>query len=126
MCINCFKTGKHEERSDTYGFVSRELRRRVAIPKGVNPESVTSTLTPDGHLTIMAPKLILESGKCKLIRIYLIRVAIESNYLIETKLQERTSVSFLLLWHLLLDLLLISQPSNHPKLLKTVKNDSVV
>lgn len=83
MCINCFKTGKHEERSDTYGFVSREFRRRVAIPKGVNPESVTSTLTPDGHLTIMAPKLTLESGKCKLIRIYLIRVAIESNYLIE-------------------------------------------
>jgi HSP20 family molecular chaperone IbpA len=54
--------GKHEERTDQHGFVTREFRRRVAIPKGVNHESVTSTLTPDGHLTIMAPKMALESG----------------------------------------------------------------
>lgn len=59
---DCFRAGKHEERTDNHGYVSREFRRRVAIPKGVNPEMVTSTLTPDGHLTIMAPKMALEGG----------------------------------------------------------------
>ena len=59
----CVIAGKHEERTDQHGFISREFSRRVAIPKGVNPESVTSTLTADGHLTIMAPKLSIKGGK---------------------------------------------------------------
>ena len=63
LFVSCYYIGKHEERTEQHGFVSREFRRRVAIPKGVNPESVTSTLTADGHLTIMAPKLSLEAGK---------------------------------------------------------------
>jgi len=86
--------GKHAERTDQHGFVSREwvlrlylwfhsfvicnchllfnwcvdvdlllffrFRRRVMLPKGVDPDSVTSTMTPDGIITITAPKLALE------------------------------------------------------------------
>lgn len=46
-------------------FSWRRFRRRVTIPKGVNPESVTSTMSPQGILTILAPKMMLE-GKIKL------------------------------------------------------------
>ena len=73
--------GKHEERNDQHGYVTQEynfalfvlfytnyisfflkyrFRRRMSIPEGVNPESVTSTLSPGGVLTILAPKMCVE------------------------------------------------------------------
>ena len=39
------------------------FRRRVMLPKGVDPDSVTSTMTPDGIITITAPKMALMEGK---------------------------------------------------------------
>ena len=45
-------------------IVINRFRRRVTIPQGVNHESVTSTMSPEGILTIMAPKMMLE-GKNK-------------------------------------------------------------
>ena len=36
------------------------FRRRVMLPKGVDPDSVTSIMTPDGIITITAPKMALE------------------------------------------------------------------
>ncbi|GAB6030037.1 hypothetical protein CHUAL_005722 [Chamberlinius hualienensis] len=48
--------GKHEEKLDEHGFVSREFTRRYVLPEGISPECVTSSLTPDGVLTIEAPK----------------------------------------------------------------------
>ena len=54
--------GKHEVCTDQHGLVTLEFRRRVPIPKGFNPGLITSSLTPDGHLTIMAPKFLLQSG----------------------------------------------------------------
>ena len=39
------------------------FRRRVTLPKGVNPETVTSTISPSGVLTVMAPKMALEGAK---------------------------------------------------------------
>jgi len=42
------------------------FRRRITIPKGVNNESVTSTMSPEGILTIMAPKMMLKGNQfCK-------------------------------------------------------------
>ncbi len=42
------------------------FRRRVTIPKGVNHETVTSTMSPEGILTIMAPKMMLKGEEyCK-------------------------------------------------------------
>lgn len=49
--------GKHEERKDEHGFVSRQFKRRYALPEGCNPESVESRLSSDGVLTVVAPKV---------------------------------------------------------------------
>ncbi|CAG2064813.1 unnamed protein product [Timema podura] len=51
--------GKHEERKDEHGFISREFQRRYLLPEGVDPEAVTSTLSSDGVLSIAAPKKAL-------------------------------------------------------------------
>ncbi|XP_023219523.1 alpha-crystallin A chain-like [Centruroides sculpturatus] len=48
--------GKHEEKVDQHGFVSREFTRRYVLPKGVDPQKVTSSLSSDGVLTVKAPK----------------------------------------------------------------------
>lgn len=47
--------GKHEEREDDHGFVSRQFTRRYALPKGYDPNTVSSTLSSDGVLTVKAP-----------------------------------------------------------------------
>ena len=47
--------GKHEERPDEHGYISRQFTRRYTLPKGYDPNSVCSTLSSDGVLTIKAP-----------------------------------------------------------------------
>lgn len=46
---------KHEERQDDHGFISRSFTRRYALPEGVEPDLVTSKLSTDGVLSIVAP-----------------------------------------------------------------------
>nr|XP_057943771.1 heat shock protein beta-1 [Doryrhamphus excisus] len=48
-------TGKHEERKDEHGFVSRCFTRKYTLPPSANVEKVTSSLSPDGVLTVEAP-----------------------------------------------------------------------
>ncbi|GAA6218425.1 heat shock protein beta-1 [Lates japonicus] len=48
-------TGKHEERKDEHGFVSRCFTRKYTLPSTANIEKVTSSLSPEGVLTIEAP-----------------------------------------------------------------------
>ncbi|KAM3600745.1 uncharacterized protein V6R79_001722 [Siganus canaliculatus] len=48
-------TGKHEERKDEHGFVSRTFTRKYTLPSTANVEKVTSSLSPDGVLTVEAP-----------------------------------------------------------------------
>lgn len=45
---------KHEEKTDTKS-VYREYNREFLLPKGVNPESIKSSLSKDGVLTVDAP-----------------------------------------------------------------------
>jgi len=45
---------KHEEKSDTKS-VYREYNREFLLPKGTNPESIKSSLSKDGVLTVEAP-----------------------------------------------------------------------
>lgn len=49
-------SAKHQERMDEHGFVSREFTRRYQLPEDALPESVSSTLSADGVLTVTAPK----------------------------------------------------------------------
>lgn len=71
--------GKHEEKQDEHGFVSRHFTRRYALPSmklidlkdqnhfiffvfplgGHDPNDVVSTLSSDGVLTVTAPKKAL-------------------------------------------------------------------
>lgn len=56
--------GKHEERKDEHGYITRQFKRRYALPEDCNPEAVESKLSSDGVLTITAPKLqALEKGE---------------------------------------------------------------
>jgi len=58
---NVVVIGKHDERKDRLGFVSREFTRRYELPEDVEPESVVSALTPNGILIIEGLKRVTES-----------------------------------------------------------------
>jgi crystallin alpha B len=51
--------GKHEERQDEHGFISRQFQRRYKLPNDIEPDTVVSHLSSDGVLTISAPKKAL-------------------------------------------------------------------
>ena len=51
--------GKHEERQDEHGFISRQFQRRYKLPSDIDPATVVSQLSSDGVLTITAPKKAL-------------------------------------------------------------------
>uniref|UniRef100_A0A224XLK9 Putative small heat shock protein n=1 Tax=Panstrongylus lignarius TaxID=156445 RepID=A0A224XLK9_9HEMI len=48
--------GKHEERPDPHGFISRQFTRRYKIPEDVDKAAIVSNLSADGVLTLKAPK----------------------------------------------------------------------
>lgn len=52
--------GKHEEKTDEHGFIQREFTRRYMLPEGTEAETVKSSWSPDGILTIEAPKKAIE------------------------------------------------------------------
>ncbi|XP_055533232.1 protein lethal(2)essential for life-like [Wyeomyia smithii] len=51
--------GKHEEKQDEHGFVSRHFVRKYRLPEGHDAERMVSSLSPDGVLTVKAPRLAL-------------------------------------------------------------------
>lgn len=51
--------GKHEEKQDEHGFVSRQFTRRYILPQGHDVNDVISSLSSDGVLTITSPKRAL-------------------------------------------------------------------
>jgi crystallin alpha B len=51
--------GRHDERKDSHGFVSRQFSRRYTLPANCNPYGVSSELSSDGVLTIKAPPKVL-------------------------------------------------------------------
>uniref|UniRef100_G3MKN2 SHSP domain-containing protein n=1 Tax=Amblyomma maculatum TaxID=34609 RepID=G3MKN2_AMBMU len=59
--------GKHEERQDEHGFVSREFTRRYMLPPDADPEQVTSEFMADeeGVLVIRAAKKSPEPAALK-------------------------------------------------------------
>uniref|UniRef100_A0A1B6DAM4 SHSP domain-containing protein n=1 Tax=Clastoptera arizonana TaxID=38151 RepID=A0A1B6DAM4_9HEMI len=55
--------GKHEEKQDEHGFISRHFVRRYILPKDVDVGNIVSSLSSDGVLTISAPKKNLATGE---------------------------------------------------------------
>lgn len=48
--------GKHGDRTDELGVISREFTRKCTLPKDVLPESIRCSITSDGFLIVEAPK----------------------------------------------------------------------
>ncbi|XP_012678267.1 heat shock protein beta-1 [Clupea harengus] len=48
-------TGKHEERRDEHGYISRCFTRKYTLPPGADSEKITSSLSPEGVLTVELP-----------------------------------------------------------------------
>ncbi|XP_058888695.1 heat shock protein beta-1-like isoform X3 [Acipenser ruthenus] len=48
-------SGKHEERQDEHGFVSRCFTRKYKLPIGVSPQAIASSLSPGGVLSVDVP-----------------------------------------------------------------------
>nr|XP_051693772.1 heat shock protein beta-1-like [Oryctolagus cuniculus] len=47
-------TGKHEERQDEHDYLARCFTRKYTLPPGVDPTLVSSSLSPEGTLTVEA------------------------------------------------------------------------
>jgi len=48
--------GKHEEKEDQHGFISRHFVRRYTLPEDCDVKKLQSKLSSDGVLSISAPK----------------------------------------------------------------------
>ncbi|EAT34411.1 AAEL013346-PA [Aedes aegypti] len=51
--------GKHEEKKDEHGYISRQFVRRYVLPEGHDANQIVSSLSSDGILTVTAPKKAL-------------------------------------------------------------------
>ncbi|CAG06613.1 unnamed protein product [Tetraodon nigroviridis] len=49
--------GKHGERQDDHGYISREFCRRYRLPSSVDQAAISCSLSPDGLLTLSGPKV---------------------------------------------------------------------
>ena len=52
--------GKHEEKQDGDGYVSRHFVRRLVLPKGHDMTKGESRVSSDGVLTVSAPRVVEE------------------------------------------------------------------
>lgn len=48
--------GKHEERQDKTGFISRQFSRRCILPQEFDPDTISTFLNAEGKMTIKATK----------------------------------------------------------------------
>jgi crystallin alpha B len=57
--------GKHEEKEDEHGYISRHFVRKYVLPKTHDVNKIESKLSIDGVFTITAPKIVTESTDCR-------------------------------------------------------------
>uniref|UniRef100_A0A182NJW0 SHSP domain-containing protein n=1 Tax=Anopheles dirus TaxID=7168 RepID=A0A182NJW0_9DIPT len=55
--------GKHEDKQDDHGYISRHFVRRYMLPEGHNENDIVSSLSSDGILTITCPTKSIEEKK---------------------------------------------------------------
>lgn len=60
---------KHEEKRDEHGLISRQFMRKYLLPEQVDEEQLSSNLSSDGILTIMAPLKLTEKPNERMIKI---------------------------------------------------------
>lgn len=77
--------GKHEERQDSHGFISRQFKRRYPLPNQCLAENVTSTMSSDGVLIIIAEKKS-STGKEKIVPIKMCGLSAKKAQIIEGKI----------------------------------------
>nr|XP_014103796.2 heat shock protein 67B3 [Bactrocera oleae] len=80
--------GKHEEREDEHGHISRHFARRYVLPKGYDEESIVSTLSSDGALTVRVPSPPPPPEVAKKERIITIQQVGPSEIFLKSKSQE--------------------------------------
>lgn len=61
--------GKHEEKQDQHGFVSRQFTRRYLLPEGCEIENVQSRLSSDGVLSVEAPRKRAGGAEERMVRV---------------------------------------------------------
>lgn len=63
--------GKHEEKEDDHGVISRHFIRKYLVPEQCDADKASSSLSSDGILTITAPRKpeAVENKKEKVIQI---------------------------------------------------------
>ncbi|XP_058064872.1 protein lethal(2)essential for life-like [Anopheles bellator] len=61
--------GKHEEKQDDHGYISRHFVRRYMLPAGHSESDIASSLSSDGILTISCPRKAIEQKSEKAIPI---------------------------------------------------------
>lgn len=68
---NVVVEGKHEEKQDEHGWISRQFVRKYLVPEQCDIDNLQSTLSSDGVLTVTAPRktLELEDKKERIIKI---------------------------------------------------------
>ncbi|XP_036302612.1 alpha-crystallin A chain isoform X1 [Pipistrellus kuhlii] len=54
--------GKHSERQDDHGYISREFHRRYRLPSNVDQSALSCSLSADGMLTFSGPKVVAPGG----------------------------------------------------------------
>jgi crystallin alpha B len=50
--------GRHEEKQDEHGYITRHFVRRYVLPKDVHVEQVQCNLSSDGILSVAVPKKV--------------------------------------------------------------------
>ena len=86
-------TGKHGERLDENGFVSRQFTRRYELPKDIDLEKITSKMSTDGKLMIEAPLLKKEEPKERVIPITFAGKQLETTIEKSTEESEQKTVN---------------------------------
>nr|XP_034170830.1 protein lethal(2)essential for life-like [Osmia lignaria] len=66
---NVIIEGKHEEKQDEHGWISRQFVRKYLVPEQCDIDQIQSSLSSDGVLTITAPRKEPESKNERVIKI---------------------------------------------------------
>ncbi|CAG2251625.1 CRYAB [Mytilus edulis] len=61
--------GKHEQKEDNHGFITREFTREFVIPENIDIDGITSTLSEEGMLMIQGRAKGVEETKERVINI---------------------------------------------------------